>query len=109
MKRPVVPEQSGRLGPDDFTKRFLARFGGDLRIEGGDRLLQPPFEDDILVTFTLRFGLPRGDVRAVEDGLPKRLKPFESRVLDDGLADAGGHFRPASCRSPVRDKRRCRS
>ena len=82
MKRPVVPDQRWRVGPQHFAEGFLAGFGRNIGIEPVDGIPQPPDENHVAKGIPFRPRLAGRYLRAVQVFISEFLKPLDRRKLN---------------------------
>ena len=81
-------DQLRALRPRELAEGVLERFGGQRRIEPGQRVAQSLRQHHLAVVAPLGREHVRRDVRTVGDPPADAFQPGESGVLDDGLGDA---------------------
>ena len=77
MERAVSSDEVGALGPGQLAKGIRQRLGRKIRVEPGERVAQPPFENDLPPVGPLRRRCAGCQLGAMADRPPRAFEPGE--------------------------------
>jgi hypothetical protein len=96
MEGAVARFQGWAFGTGELAEGVVQRLGGEIRVEGGERLAQAVFQHHLPVALPLGGQLARCDVGAVFDRVAEAFEPGEGGIFDGAFGEWPRHVAATS-------------